>query len=208
MVIKFDEDENKSLNKNIKIVVSEITDQMHVCEKDISSISFEKTTNEIQEQIKKNIKLYLKTKFNEFTRHFKYNQEIYIKKYKELGGGDDFENIEINEFENDNQNENYLFKTEKENHLKKRDTELGNLLNSMNNLASTFSDLKNLVLEQGTILDRIDYNIDEAAINTAKGKKHLMKASEIQKKSCFRNAMLFLIIFIFVESLILMFKFL
>ena len=208
MVIKFDEDENKSLNKNIKIVVSEITDQMHVCEKDISSISFEKTTNEIQEQIKKNIKLYLKTKFNEFTRHFKYNQEIYIKKYKELGGGDDFENIEINEFENDNQNENYLFKTEKENHLKKRDTELGNLLNSMNNLASTFSDLKNLVLEQGTILDRIDYNIDEAAINTAKGKKHLMKASEMQKKSCFRNAMLFLIIFIFVESLILMFKFL
>ena len=181
---------------------------MHVCEKDISSISFEKTTNEIQEQIKKNIKLYLKTKFNEFTRHFKYNQEIYIKKYKELGGGDDFENIEINEFENDNQNENYLFKTEKENHLKKRDTELGNLLNSMNNLASTFSDLKNLVLEQGTILDRIDYNIDEAAINTAKGKKHLMKASEMQKKSCFRNAMLFLIIFIFVESLILMFKFL
>ena len=162
----------------------------------------------MQEQLKKNMKLYLKTKFNEFTRHFKYNQELYIRKYKELGGGDDFENIEINEIENENQNDNYLFKTEKENHLKRRDTELGNLLNSMNNLASTFSDLKNLVLEQGTILDRIDYNIDVAAMYTAKGKKHLMKASEMQKKSCFRNAMLFLIIFIFVEGLLLMFKFL
>ena len=208
VVIKFDEDENKLLNKNIKILVSEITDQIHVCEKDISSISLEKTANEIQEQLKKNIKLYLKTKFNEFTRHFKYNQEIYIRKYKELGGGDDFENIEINELESDKQVDNYLLKTEKENHLKRRDTELGNLLNSMNNLASTFSDLKNLVMEQGTILDRIDYNIDEAAIYTAKGKKHLMKASEMQKKSCFRKVILFLIIFIFVESLILMLKFL
>ena len=151
VVIKFDEDENKLLNKNIKILVSEITDQIHVCEKDISSISLEKTANEIQEQLKKNIKLYLKTKFNEFTRHFKYNQEIYIRKYKELGGGDDFENIEINELESDKQVDNYLLKTEKENHLKRRDTELGNLLNSMNNLASTFSDLKNLVMEQGTI---------------------------------------------------------
>ena len=47
---------------------------------------------------------------------------------------------------------------------------MGNLLNSMNNLASTFSDLKNLVLEKRTILDRIDYNIDEAAIYTVKGK--------------------------------------
>ena len=181
---------------------------MHVCEKDISNISLERTTNEMQEQLKKNMKLYLKTKFNEITLHFKYNQELYIRKYKELGGGDDFENIEINEIENENQNDNYLFKTEKENHLKRRDTELGNLLNSMNNLASTFSDLKNLVLEQGTILDRIDYNIDVAAMYTAKGKKHLMKASEMQKKSCFRNAMLFLIIFIFVEGLLLMFKFL
>ena len=125
-----------------------------------------------------------------------------------MGGGDDFENIEINEFESEKQVDNYLLKTENENHLKRRDTELGNLLYSMNNLASTFSDLKNLVMEQGTILDRIDYNIDTAAIYTEKGKKHLMKASEMQKKSCIRNAMLFLIIFIFVESLILMFKFL
>ena len=70
----------------------------------------------MQEQLKKNMKLYLKTKFNEFTRHFKYNQELYIRKYKELGGGDDFDNIEINEIKNENQNENYLFKTEKENH--------------------------------------------------------------------------------------------
>jgi syntaxin 16 len=175
---------------------------MHDCEKSISNLSCEKTNNEIQTQLKKNMKLYLTNKFSIFTRHFKYNQEIYIRKYKELGGEEFDKNAH-----NDNKNDNYLLKTEKSSHLKKRDTELGELLNSMSNLASTFSDLKNLVMEQGTVLDRIDYNIDQASINTAKGKKHLMKANELQKKSCFRNVMLFLVFFIFVESLILMFKF-
>lgn len=203
VVPKFDEEENKSLNKNINNIVSEITNQIHNCENCISSLSFVKTNSEIQKQLRENIKLYLMTEFSQFTRHFKYNQEIFIRKFKELGG-EELEKVDNYE----NQNENYLLKTEKVNHLKRRDTELGQLLNSMSNLASTFNDLKNLVMEQGTILDRIDYNIDAAAINTAKGKQHLMKASELQKKSCFRNVMLFLVFFIFIESVLLILKFL
>ena len=203
VVPKFDEEENKSLNKNINNIVSEIINQIHNCENSISKLSFVKTNSEIQKQLRENIKLYLMTEFSEFARHFKLNQEIYIRKYKELGG-EELEKVDNYEI----QNENYLLKTENVNHLKRRDTELGELLNSMSNLSSTFSYLKNLVLEQGTVLDRIDYNIDAAAINTAKGKKHLMNASELQKKSCFRNIMIFLVFFIFIESILLILKFL
>ena len=201
---KFDEEENKTLNKSINSTVSVITDKIHECENSITALSLEKTNDDMQAQLKDNMKLYLMTQFSEFTRHFKYNQEIYIRKYNELGGGEDLDKKDNNEI----QNENYLLKTEKVNHLKRRDTELGELLNSMNNLTSTFRDLKNLVMEQGTVLDRIDYNIDIAAINTSKGKQHLMKASELQKKSCFRNAMLALVFIIFIESVILIMKFL
>ena len=173
MVPKFDEEENKTLNKSINNLVSEITDKIHNCENSITALSLEKTNNEMQQQLKDNMKLYLISQFSEFTRHYKYNQEIYIRKYNELGGEDleKNDNIEV-------RNENYLLKTEKDNHLKRRDTELGELLNSMNNLTSTFRDLKNLVMEQGTVLDRIDYNIDIAAMNTSKGKQHLKRASE------------------------------
>lgn len=203
VVPKFDEEENKSLNKNIKNIVSDIGNQIHNCEQSIDSLSREKTNNEIQKQLKDNMKLYLTTLFSEFTRHYKYNQEIYIRKYKELGGGEEELEKQIN---NEIRNENYLLKTEKISNLERRDTEIGELLKSMNNLASTFKDLKTLVMEQGTILDRIDYNIDEAAINTSKGKQHLMRASELQKKNCFRNVMLFLILFIFIETIILILK--
>ena len=148
--------------------------------------------------------LYLTTRFNDFTRHYKYNQEIYIRKYKELGG----EELDIdNNIEKENNN-NYLFETEQIYNLKRRDSDLNQLLDSMNNLASTFKDLKNLVVEQGTILDRIDYNIDSAAENTAKGKQHLINAENIQKNSCFRNVMLILVLVVFFESILLIFKFL
>jgi len=158
----------------------------------------------MQQQLKDNMKSFLMTQFSEFTRHYKYNQEIYIRKYKELGGEDDLDKI----YQSQKINENYLLKTENDNYLKRRDSELGELLNSMSNLAATFSDLKNLVVEQGTVLDRIDYNIDVASTNTEKGKKHLINASELQKKSCFKNIMLFLVFIIFIESVLLIMKFL
>ena len=203
VVPKFDEEENKLLNKNIKNTVSYITSQIHQCENAISSLSFLKTNCEIQKQIKDNIKLYLTSKFNNFARHFKYNQELYIRKYKELGG-EDLDKI----YKNQQNNDNYLLKIEKIDNLKSRDSDLNQLLESMNNLTSTFKDLKNLVVEQGTILDRIDYNIDTAKDNTAKGKQHLINAENLQKNNCFRNVMLMLFLFIFFEGILMIFKFL
>ena len=203
VVPKFDEEENKLLNKNIKNTVSYITSQIHQCENAISSLSFLKTNCEIQKQIKDNIKLYLTSKFNNFARHFKYNQELYIRKYKELGG-EDLDKI----YKNQPNNDTYLLKTEKIDNLKSRDSDLNQLLESMNNLTSTFKDLKNLVVEQGTILDRIDYNIDTAKDNTAKGKQHLINAENLQKNNCFRNVMLMLFLLIFFEGILIIFKFL
>ena len=204
VVPKFDEEENKLLNKNMRNTVQHITNQIHQCENSLSSLSYQKTNNEIQRQLKENMKLFLTTKFNDFTRHFKYNQEIYIRKYKELCG-EDFEkenNIEINN------SDNFLLRMEKYDNLKSRDSDLNQLLDSMNNLASTFKDLKNLVVEQGTILDRIDYNIDIACEHVKKGKKNLIKADENYKGKCFRNAIIILLIIIFTECCLLLFKFL
>ena len=159
----------------------------------------------MQKQLKDNIKLYLTTKFNDFTRHFKYNEEIYIRKYKELCG-EDLDKIN-NNIENNN-NDNYLFKTEKYDNLKSRDTDLNQLLDSMNNLASTFKDLKNLVVEQGTILDRIDYNIEVASENTKNAYGHINEANKLQSQSCFRNVTLIVMFVIFIEAIMLINKYL
>ena len=90
---------------------------------------------------------------------------------------------------------------------KRRDTELSRLLNSVNDLSSIFKDMQNLVMEQGSILDRIDYNIDMASINVVKGKNSLIKANEYHKNNCFRNVIIVILVCIFIESLMLIFKF-
>ena len=85
--------------------------------------------------------------------------------------------------------------------------ELNQLLNSVNDLAQIFKDMQSLVMEQGSILDRIDYNIDIAASNITTGKKSLVKANEYHKNNCFRNVIIVLIVCIFIEALLLIFKF-
>jgi syntaxin 16 len=55
-----------------------------------------------------------------------------------------------------------------------RNIEINNLVTSINDLAVLFKELSVLVIEQGTILDRIDYNIEEALDHTIKGEKQLI----------------------------------
>ena len=43
-----------------------------------------------------------------------------------------------------------------------RSEQITKLVNQINELAVVFKELSNLVVEQGTILDRIDFNIEQA----------------------------------------------
>lgn len=151
------------------------------------------------------------TNLNNFTKKFKLNQEIYTKKYKELGGGDDESSMFdlVNDSSDKEESKNFLQAQEnKNNELLKRDEKLNDLLNRVNDLSQVFKDMQTIVSEQGTILDRIDYNIDITANNVQRGKKGIDKANQNQEKSCYRNVMMVLIICIFIEGFLIIFKFL
>jgi syntaxin 16 len=61
-------------------------------------------------------------------------------------------------------------------------SEVQSILASITELHEMFKDLHMLVVEQGTVLDRIDYNIRKASENTIKGIEQLKKAHEHQKR--------------------------
>ena len=210
LVIKFD-DEDKKLNKNIAKIVHEITQQLSICEKKIKELVKQNIESKTDNIIKINMQHTIIQKITDFTKKFKINQELYKKKYKELVGEDD-PTYEINETlrkdNNDSNNfENFLMTDNINQNLQNRDNELNQLLNSVNDLAQIFKDMQSLVMEQGSILDRIDYNIDIAASNITTGKKSLVKANEYHKNNCFRNVIIVLIVCIFIEALLLIFKF-
>ena len=206
---KFDEYLNKELNKSIEKTLNIMNDQLRDCEYIIKKFFNKDIDDDIQNRIKTNMKQALLTNLTNFTKKFKVNQKIYSEKYKDLVGEDDptfdlSNNIE----ENSNEKKGGFLKTDDSKRLQQRDNELSLLLTNVNELATIFKDIQTLVMEQGSILDRIDYNIDVAGDNVVKSKKSLTKANEYHKQNCFRNIILVLIVIIFIEVFMLIFKFL
>jgi len=64
-----------------------------------------------------------------------------------------------------------------------RDAEVVKILESVNDLAGVMKDLSVLVIDQGTILDRIDYNLEQVSATVEEGRKQLTKAEKHQKNS-------------------------
>lgn len=83
-----------------------------------------------------------------------------------------------------------------------RDQEILAIVRSINDLAEMFKELQTLVVDQGTLLDRIDYNLDLTLDRVNEGVKHVQKAEEYQKSArplwCIGALMLLIIIFIIV----------
>ena len=213
LVIKFDDEENNKLNQNISRILNEITQKLKEVEKSIKEFTKENDNNDnTNNMIKLNMQQTLIKKISDFTKKFKINQEMHNKKYKDLVGEDD-PTFQINTSSKQNKNEvnntidNFLMTEEKDSVLMRRDTQLNDLLDSVNDLAQIFKDMQSLVMEQGSILDRIDYNIDIAATNVTSGKNSIIKANEYHKNNCFRNVIIVVLVVIFIEALLLIFKF-
>ena len=125
------------------------------------------------------------------------------KSYKELNGDDDL-NV------NDKKKENMFMQTQiekkKTDHMQERNKEINQILKSINELAQIFNEVQTLVLESGTILDRIDYNIEEAKAHVGNAKKELIKAENSMTSNCVRNVNMCLISWIFLMGLLIIFK--
>lgn len=64
-----------------------------------------------------------------------------------------------------------------------REQEILAIAQSVSELSVMFKQLNSLIVEQGTILDRIDYNLEQTTVHVSKGKTQLVAANDISKKS-------------------------
>jgi len=67
--------------------------------------------------------------------------------------------------------------------IQSRDKEISQIAKSIDELGSIFKELAVLVIDQGTILDRIDYNMEAVVDSTKIGIKQLEKAERNQKSA-------------------------
>ena len=210
-----DEDiQNKKIDGEIDKLIIKMMKKIKFCEALTKMIKNKKNeTNTILEKVKNNIKLFLVTRIQNFSNEFRKNEQQYLKYLKEMGVviSSNNENNTSNDLltnNDDDEKKNFLYTQEDDLHsqIKKRDEDISVLVKSINELSVIFKDLQNIVQEQGTILDRIDYNINISYENSQKGLQSIKKADEHHKDSCFRNAILLLFIIIFVETIMIIYK--
>ncbi len=87
-----------------------------------------------------------------------------------------------------------------------REKEIIRIAKSIHDLSTLFSELNVLVIEQGTILDRIDYNIEQTLVSTKKGVKELEGAEEYSRKALTCKCIVFLCVIVAILIGVLAYK--
>ena len=210
-----DEDiQNKKIDGEIDKLIIKMMKKIKFCEALTKMIKEKKSeVNTSLEKVKNNIKIFLTTKIQNFSNEFRQNQQQYLKYLKDMGiiiYSNEDKNNKSESLLNDNDDEkkNFLYTKDDDVNIqiKKRDEDIDILVKSINELSGIFKDLQNIVQEQGTILDRIDYNINISYENSQEGLKNLKKAEQHNNESCFRNAILLLFFIVFVETILIICK--
>eukprot|EP00667_Euglena_gracilis_P012704 EG_transcript_13070 len=214
---QFGKDEEKE-ERAINMVTSEIKELFKDSEKRIKQMVQQEgdlTQKSADEQkLLQNVQLSLVTQMSELSKAFGDEQRKYlseVKKQKERAKRLVTFGSRTPEEEEQERREELLFQyMEKgftreqvmaldfnEQMITERDTELQHIYSSIVDLHECFKDLNALVIDQGTLLDRIDFNVQETKKQVVKGTEELHRLQQRQEKSKFLSIVLCLVAGIF-----------
>ena len=219
IVPNFNEAESKLINQNIQMISEKITQKLKKCKYLTKELKTLITNSDVDDNVKINMYQGLLNRLAQTTRDLQINEELYLQKFQELNSFDEslFSNnnnniINTNYYDSIEtiQTQNFLSisNTAKKLDLgKERNKELDQMITTINDLKKLYEEVSNMIIYNGTILDRIDYNIYQSRYHVRKGNKELEEAHERLKSGCIRRLNQILIIAIFIMSILIIFKF-
>ncbi|CAD2216764.1 syntaxin 16 [Angomonas deanei] len=172
--------------------------------------------------ILRNVKMCLVNEINVISKEYRESQRRYmtdVKKQQAVSqrwAGGDRQKVIEQQLENDALMDQYLQKGMTQDQIEtimlnqqmadERVKEFERIYSSIKSLHEMFKDLNTLVIEQGALLDRIDYNMTVTHSRVEKGKQELIKAAKYQSAGTFKILVLFMIILIIGLMVALFFK--
>eukprot|EP00053_Salpingoeca_punica_P015072 m.137866 g.137866 ORF g.137866 m.137866 type:complete len:329 (-) comp16613_c0_seq4:330-1316(-) len=200
----------------IEILTSEITSIFHKAEKKLGVIGLKgKNVDSKQHfRVTKNVLQSLATSLQDLSVQFRGNQSTYLKKLKgreERARGfaaetviDETDEAAAEAFDTGFNAEQQGQLQDNTQMIKRREEEITNIVNSISELHTIFKDLSILIVDQGSILDRIDYNIEMASHHIEEGRKQLVLGEKYQKSAAKKYiiVLLILIVLAFVFAII------
>lgn len=209
--------DGKDDQRLIESLTHEITDLIKRSEKKLLRLSANERSED--SNVRKNVQRSLATDLQSLSMELRKKQSTYLKHLRQQREGSDGVDLEMNingsgsgidddEFDDLGFNEHQMARLKKsEAFTAEREREIQQVVESVSELAQIMKDLSVLVIDQGTIVDRIDYNIQNVATTVEEGLKQLQKADRTQKQGGMVMCATVLVIMCFVMLVLLILKY-
>ncbi|XVF32836.1 hypothetical protein REPUB_Repub17cG0116700 [Reevesia pubescens] len=186
--------DGKEDQRTIEVLTKEITDLLRKSEKRLRKLSNNGSSED--SNLRKNVQCSLATDLQSLSMDLRRKQSTYLKRLQQQKEGQDGVDLEMNLNENRYRLEDSEF------------SDLGFNEHQKSKLKqSEFSTVeREREITQGTIVDRIDYNIQNVATSVEEGFKELQKAERTQKKGGMVMCATVLVILCFIMIVLLVLK--
>ncbi|XP_042521220.1 syntaxin-41-like [Macadamia integrifolia] len=200
----------------IEALTQEITHVLKKSEKSLQKFSASGPSED--SNVRKNVQRSLATDLQNLSMEFRKKQSTYLKRLQQQKEGQDGFDLEMNlngikskleddDFDDMGLNEHQMARIKKsEAFTAEREREIAQVVESVNELAQIMKDLSVLVIDQGTIVDRIDYNIQNVSSSVEQGFKQLEKAERSQSKGGMVTCVMVLVLMCFIMLVLLILK--
>lgn len=214
--IQFGDELIAEQERDIELLTASITRLLRKCEAAVKQIAIVENNGQLTRQertVRLNAMRALATQVQEQSKSFRAAQQSFLKKLRDQEsvsssfGFDDDEprsvvsnDVALNQGLNREQEQMLDDMNDQAN---EREKEIIKVAQSISDLAHLFKELDVLVIEQGSILDRIDYNVESTLEKTRSGNEQLRQADEHSKKMYTLKAILCLSVTIVILIIIL-----
>ncbi|KAI9913324.1 hypothetical protein PsorP6_005745 [Peronosclerospora sorghi] len=214
LMVRFDGSESK-YEHEIDQVTQEITHELRIAEKGLKRMAqsdyhgeFSATDAKTRQNVQRALAIQLQTLSGDFRK----SQKTYLARVKNQKEGPvEFDFLAEDETKQKRRSgadtgftQAQILEVEiAEDVINERDQEIQRIATSITELATIFKELAVLVIDQGTVLDRIDYNMEQVLEQTEKGINELEKAEKTQKNSRPMKCIGLLLILIFIMTVLL-----
>ncbi|CAH8863519.1 unnamed protein product [Trichobilharzia szidati] len=199
-------DDNLDEDQEIEFQTKELTQLFNLSHGQLSQLSKLKRSSALWQQsqeskLAENVLCSLARTLQDLSVAFRKAQSDYLNKLRsrderirsylniDLNIGDNSSSKLVNEFEDDDyavwesqKQRRSLLLTENTNMVVQREQEINQIVRSIHELSEIFRDVAQMVVDQGTLIDRIDYNVEHTQIRVQEGLKQLTKAQSHQSK--------------------------
>ncbi|KAJ5549841.1 hypothetical protein N7535_002216 [Penicillium sp. DV-2018c] len=227
-----DEDLRRKDEGIIERLTQDITRSFHRCQRSIMRIDIMVAESKAQgavtsgeETMAKNIKISLAARVQEASARFRKKQSTYLRKLRDLEGiatpfdstpaqaQNPYTDPSMMESDADRSFSQTMLQQTSQRQtgvndaaIAQREREINDIAKGIIELSDIFRELQSMIIDQGTMLDRIDYNIERMGTEVKAADKELKVATSYQKRTTKRKIMLLLFLVVIGMIILLVVK--